>query len=1316
MLQVRPGSVQGNLLSRKAQPLLPVSPETGLPDQSAAIPPKPPQGLIPPPKGAPSAVSDIPQLPPDAELEGIDNALTGQQAIQEGKAAYMQDAESQVLREADPNAFINAPQDQTLEGLTGSEFGNRPGFHLEYNEQTGEYEEVPMSQHDFRVQQEFEAQQAPTFQPGALDFTQDESATRAKLAEVNRVAQQAKLLRSMETDRNKYSRAIEQADSDTDKEASDLDTVVRKFNDRIENGAFTADFNSLMNVPSQHDETVPSVAPEHRGTVVSLLALSELDSVTRDEKESKKRHSPDEESPEVPVDSAGKPVDQGQYLKDKISSMDSSLAIGLERAGISMPQEQRRQFAALKLADSLHRGDYKEVMGRDNQRIIVPTDRMVTRAKGLQQAIKGVVGGYGRLAPGRTKMIAGANLLAGGPQVVGASKSSFSLLAKEAKAKAKATGDESFLIQSDAAIMTMDMFGSIDERVPEISAQLYAKIVNEVLDPKMQHPLGYSLHPLADKLSFGEKSYNKAKRKYEPDSKRGAPDAETRKKLAEAHATAVFIGKKDPQTGVRSNTGRNTQLRTSLDNTMKLIPGPQDKSGFFTPYTRSIINGRFYRDAALTDIGADKDGVRNTLNFGMREGVQASTIDPTKPDNLKKIRDMQSTMKGLKKHLGANFSAELDKAFTPQQQQALGLMALAVRDRRSVENSAWNRVSPIDLITSYDAGDYAYMVEMGKKVDAWLNEAPADPENPLTEANDPLADFKKTIAGPDGLERGAFQDKLNLWHDFFKLNQLSEGAGDPFYQPTALATLDGVQNGVFLTGLFTGSDKVLKQLGSHQTLSTVDSENQKLEDLRALLYNNIGTQIDTVISDKEKAAQWKELFKVLKETSDDRKKLYDDFSKNPIMQYSYGKDASMFKKEMAAFINQDRKGRPQEILSEIEDAYKGNREAMAKELARIMESSLRASISNSLTDMNKNFGWGYALLNRVPHLKDVTGDDVLLGTSDLGVVRRFAGEEASDTYASAEGEQGYDLRVDAPVSDNFGGIDVERFKPQHQAAFAKGEKAFWNEETGEFDYYTPEFGSGLANQMGVVMVQATDASLLKLMMVAVNKDRKVPLPVRTVHDSIATTPRGYLHYSNAYNNVAIPQAKNSIKSYAKDLSKDYFKQRDEVFEEVLKEGVPVGIGSAGKFPAISSFFDNIQDKFFGKGAMDYRDNVFVKGNTPEAIAKGHAGFKEAQSRALKLLKEARALGYVPPFGQIGDEPATSLDAMMDGDPKHRQYVAIKPSNFRKLVELIEARELRLIGPSDKVRGWVSDFEHNVDDGYDTLKLKTKGTGIGQMSF
>ena len=1299
MLQVRPGSTRG--VSLLGKPKLPVSSETGLPDSVAAIPTD--QAAIPSAGAIPSGPADIPQLPAEAELKGIDSAITGQEAIQQGKGAYLQNAQEQPLHRPEDVSGFSSPEGQTLEDTSGTEFGKRPGFHLQYNEETGSYDEVPMSQHDFLVQQQFESQQSPAFDPQAVDFTQGDETTKAKLAEINRQQQKANLVRQMETDRTKYGKAIEQADIDTDREAMDLDNTIGKLNDRLTDGVFSTDFNSIFSMADEQGN--PGIDPQHKGAVISLMGLAELDSVSRDKKQRKK--GPDEEDSAPVIDASGKFVPDGSYLKDKISSMDSSLAIGLQRAGIHMPQEQRRQLAALKLAESIHRGDYKEITGKDGSKIVVPTDRMVERSRGLQQAIQGTVGGYGRMAPGRTKMVAGANLIAGGPQVVGASKTSFAILAKEAKAKAKATGDKSFEIQSDAAIMTMDMFGSVDERVPEVSAQIYSKIVGEVLAPDQMAPEGYSNHPLADKLSFGKSAYNKLLRKYKPDSNKPTPNAADRKQAAQNHATDVLLGKKNAD-GVRSN-GRIHKLQDAVINSQKLIPA-KGETGFFTPYTRSIINGRFYRDAAMTDIGADKDGVRNTLNFGMREGVQAVALDPNKDGN--KVADLQRKMAEGKKHLGENFSKWLDTTFTPQEQQAIGLMALAVRDHRSTENSAWNRVSPIDLITSYNKNDFAYMVDMGKKVDAWINEAPADPQNPIDPTTDSLADFKATIAGPDGIARGEFQDKLNLWHDFFKISGLQ---GSTFHQPTALATLDGVQNGVFLTGLYTGSDKVLLQLGTHQKADTVNREDQKLEDLRALLYNNLGVNIDGIVSDKDKAAQWKELFKSLKESAQSKKELYDDFSKNPIMQYSYGKDASMFKKEMSDFISKNRQGTSSEIFNEIQESYGGNSDAMARELARIMEAALKSSISNSLTDMNKNFGWGYALLNRVPSLKDVTGDDVLLGTSDLGVVRNFAAE-AEETYATGEGEQSFDLRAETPVMDSFGGIEVDRFKPQHQAAFAKGEKAFWNEETGSFDRYNPEFGSGLANQMGVVMVQATDASLLKLMMAHVNKDRTTPLPIRTVHDSIATTPRGYLHYANAYNNVAIPQAKNSIRGYAKDLSKDYYKQRDEVFEEVEKAGVPVGIGSAGQFPAIAAFFDNIQNKYFGKGADSYRDEVFVKGNTPEAIARGHEGFQKAQAKAEKLLKEARALGYVPPHGRIRPDEQVSLNEMMDGADNHRQYVAIKPSNFRKLVELIEARELKLIGPSSKVHSWVADFENNVNDGYDTLKRKTKGTGIGQMSF
>ena len=1292
MLQFTPNKGKGVDLFGKKK--LPVSPETSLPEVPGIVPPNQSKA---PPTGVPS------EVPPQA-FQGIDSEITGEQAIQQGKQAYLnnaQDIPQLTQQDALGSAVTGEAEEQSLSQQAGSELGARPGYHSVYNPETGAYEEKPMSAQDFQTQLDFEQQQDPSYAPSSMDFaTGSKGDVQEKLRMMNEKRIKAERLRAMVSDKKMYGdKIIDEADALTEKEASGLESAAGRFSDAMSSSEFAPSFDAVFSSADENGQ--PHVDPAYRGTVVSLMALAEIDSSGRDSQ----RGDWDAESkvdqsarPRV-VDSSGNILsDDADYVHDKINSIDSSLAIGLERAGIKMPSAQRRQLAAISMAQAMKAGDYKLVKGFNGSDVVIPTEKKINQRKELESAIKGTVTGVGRLAPSRVRQIAGADLIAGGPQVVSASRASFSIANKEAKAKAKATGNDSYLLTSDAAHMTQDIFGSIDERVPLLTAELYSKIYSEVTAQDQMSPEGFSNHPLADKLNLGPKAFRKLKGKYKPaegsNEIGSSPEATQRREQSKIkHAT-------------KQMQQRLAERAQSFQDMQKLIAKPGEP-GFFTGYTRSIINGRFYRNNRMTDIGADKDGARNFLNFGVQEGVQAVTLDPTKDGN--KVVEMQRKMEGLRQHLGENFSAKLDEAFTPQEQQALGLMAMAVKEHRASKNPDWNRVSPIDLIMSYKADDFNYVADLGAKVDQWKNQKPED----IVDGNDPLADFKSMLAGPDGLSRGEFQDKLNLWYDFHAIKNL---AGSRFHQPTALATLDGVQNGVFLTGLFTGSDKNLIALGSYNELRNGDTSTS-LKDLRGILFNNIGQFIDASVGKgSEKSAAWTDLFKTLKKASGSSvKEVYDSFSKNPIMQYSYGKDASQFGNEMSKFLN-DTVGSSDsaDVLDKMQmlnDEYEGDRVAMVRDLKNIMNVALKNSIDNSLTEMNKAFGFGYAAMGRRPNIKDVTGDDVILGQSDLGIVQGVV-DEGSSSYETPEGAQEYDLQVTSPNMANVAGLEFAQTEKRQDVGFAKQEKLFWDEELGDYTKFKPQLGTGLANQMGVVMVQATDASLLKLMAVHVNKDRKVPIPVRTVHDSLITSPRGYLHYTNAYNNVAIPQAKNSIKKYAQELRDDFYKQRDEVYDEVASTGVPVGIGSTGKFAVIGSYLDNLHEKFFDpQKSVQYRDNVFIKNKTPEGIKKGTEAFDSAQARAEATLKQARSLGWVPPYGRIRPDEKVTLDDILEGNPDARKYMAVKAHNFRKMFELVEGG-LKL----HKSRDWAADFSNNVDSGYSELKRVTKRTGIGQMSF
>jgi len=204
------------------------------------------------------------------------------------------------------------------------------------------------------------------------------------------------------------------------------------------------------------------------------------------------------------------------------------------------------------------------------------------------------------------------------------------------------------------------------------------------------------------------------------------------------------------------------------------------------------------------------------------------------------------------------------------------------------------------------------------------------------------------------------------------------------------------------------------------------------------------------------------------------------------------------------------------------------------------------------------------------------------------------------------------------------------------------------------------------------------------MLLDVNADKKIPLPVATVHDSLITTMDTMHVYRNSYNNVAIPQAVAEVKKFGKRLSDAYAEAKHEMFTRLGDEKY-IGIGANGDFPSMGALFDELSDKV---NSPQYKEIFMRRSHNSDN------SWKTFVQDSNEVLSEARKHGW----------------------KKGLPDLAVNAKEFKALFELAESTQ-QVGGANNKFKQWVNNFESNVESGFKQLKQnqKVREHGIAQMT-
>jgi len=909
-----------------------------------------------------------------------------------------------------------------------------------------------------------------------------------------------------------------------------------------------------------------------------------------------------------------------------VNSTIASMHNALSNLGMEIPAEAVRQLAEAKVEAEIAQQRHVPMLDKNNNWVYGSSKELKDLAAELSYMSAALAGDERRSLPSKVPQIAGSNFIKPGSQ---GTKNSLPMEG------AKQTVAET----------VKDMFGSIGEIFLPKTMLSTSMQLEDIKRNIVDGPEGfYSTSPFAKRHKVSLSDYNKLKQRVKPPSDYDINNPVSRAKFVELqnqHAKSVI-------------TNAIHYMEYDLENAQKI------KGVVYTGYSHSMANQRFFRNNAGTDILASKNATREMLNFGIQGLTYANHFfDPVK------IKNLQDKAMGIFSKSGKARNKAL-MALTPSERTALGLMECAVVNYYSfsgdpsVQNKDIKKQPEIQLIRMYNSDIGKHLGMLGKEYNDWLAGKVSEGSN--------------IVSLLANMPRGEAQAYQNLWDDF---SQLGMAAMDPamanrHIKLSALNYDDGNQNGIFIQSLYASKPTVAIRLGSY---------NPNLSDMRGYALNIIGDNLSNLIPDnKARLDGWKTFFsEALNE------KLASDLFKAPLMQNSYGKDSGMFFDHVLSFLEDSQEYNA--IFAEnVLPNYNSSTEA-AQDLANALDTTLRKVIDPSFTRMLKKVGRMFAVINSIPILKGITGDDTVYSSVDLGFIPdQF--RDVEGTGMTPEG-QAY-TTVDKGVQTNTylapeGIVEVQAARRMYNASAAKPNQSFWNKAKNKFDLFENALGSALSRLLGVMPIQSTDADLLKLMMLDLNADRKIPLPVATVHDSLITTMDTMHLYRNTYNNVAIPQAIPEIKKFAKQLENAYIKAKDEVFRRTAGAS-DVGIGTKGDFPALGAFFDDLNKKT--NHSPEYE--TYIKNRSKDPIK----SWEDLKAKNNQLLDKAKKAGWI------------------DGIPN----LTVSGSQFRDLFNMIESYQ-QLGGAENMFKIFANEFEGKVDQGFKALRTNNNVIkyGIAQMT-
>ena len=953
----------------------------------------------------------------------------------------------------------------------------------------------------------------------------------------------------------------------------------------------------------------------------------------------------------TPVQKYTSGMDDGTLMLDQINAVKSYAQNAFERAGIEMNPKHVELLSKAMVYGGLYDGSLAVVQSKDGRPIVYSVGSLKDKAKKIKEVTAIVAGDETRSRSSTTPARSGGSFVNPGER----------LTEKSVPIKGLIT---------EAAELNKDIMGSIGTvfRTKDVlfkQAELMLITKPEYINKDSKGNFLYSTHPLAKRVGLSESDYKTSLDKIAPPQGFNPNDFEQMSKYKEdkdKKAAEIMDMKFKTLVYAIENASKSTGVR-------------------YTSYKHSIFNQRFFPDNFDTDYMGDKTGVRDMIGLAAQDFfVSSSLFDENK------VRFLQEKAVKIFKMSGEEQHKALSR-LNITEVGAIGTMINAVINYHSAvkgDNPNITAEAPATLVSMYTPAIGDALADVGKQYNDFL----ADPES--IDQNGSL--FSLLV----GMEKGESMGSKNLWDDFFnaKNNFKNPATRDKSIPLTHHSFDDGNQNGIFLQALFFGGES------AEDAAIRLGTYNPSLDDMRVRGMTIMVSNLDDVLKDNDKAREsYQSFFKEIIEKFG-KETVAKDFFKVPLMQASYGKDASMFTDHMIEMILDNPN------YSEYADKHLIKNKSFntiydaADSLSKSVENSLREIINTKDSRTMKAIGRYLSLLNVPVMIEGVSGDTSVYTPVNTQPINKFSATNAPVTRITLSNGKQVLLRQreleKQSIETPEGTLDVANAARQFAPSYAKPMALYLNRAKNTYDEFHNVKGSAQSRSTVVGPIQSIDGDLVKWTNIYLNRDRKVPYPALWVHDSIISTPGSGLIYRNAYNNIAIPKAIPEIAKFGKKFEKLINEAEASEIKRVKDVGLPVGIGEYGEYSALGALFDELETNI-DPDNTGFKDRFISrwKGKT--------SAYDKYIAKTKDILREAEANGWIP-SSQIG------LD--------DKKMLAVTPKQFENLIKL-SGEYLKLKGPEGILKDWSNKFSSNVKSTANKLMsaaYRFNGNGIGQMTY
>ena len=446
----------------------------------------------------------------------------------------------------------------------------------------------------------------------------------------------------------------------------------------------------------------------------------------------------------------------------------------------------------------------------------------------------------------------------------------------------------------------------------------------------------WSTNPAAKIFGLSQADYESYRAEYSPPKDNAGKFTQT---AAQNEQRATLHALK--QMTERLYEYRKTVLEMQGETATLLASAAEKRQPLYSRFINSLMNNRFYRTNLVYNPESNKFD-RNISNFVEQHLLHNKLFSY----DTGTLASLQGRVKSYETNLGNGVTESLHRDFTPQEQTAIGMMAILAKLYLDINpppgsTGAAKNLTPWQLVGEYNKGVHNWAIQQGALIDSFISGIDVQTGAALTpeaqaQLEKDVGELFKTKKGPwTMIESGELGGTLNPFIDAYRLSKATPQSP---HRITTVVSMDVTQSGPALAGLMTailnteGGIKTLKALYEPGWVNSDGSVTGE-KDLRGQMAASTPKIIREIIQNEDQADAMNKIVKAMFDEG-----VLEKFYKFPIMTTIYTRDSGSFADDIDRFFIEEGLT---DVVNKVAETYKGGRAQVRKDWAMVMKNRFR---------------------------------------------------------------------------------------------------------------------------------------------------------------------------------------------------------------------------------------------------------------------------------------------------------------------------------------------------------------------------------------